>query len=107
MPEKKNAATQAETQPETEPKNLPDPEEARPETEKAASDAAMDAEAKKWGPVYGKEPKVRIKIPKDPLNKQDEVVPVCLNGYNYFIKRGETVEVPQTVADVLTEAKYI
>lgn len=50
---------------------------------------------------------MRIKIPKDPLNRHDETVPVCLNGYNYFIKRGETVEVPETVARVLEEAGYI
>lgn len=77
------------------------------EQEASASDGTLDAEARRWGKVYGAEPKVRIKIPKDPLNKQDETVPVCLNGYNYLIRRGEAVDVPKTVADVLTEAGYI
>lgn len=71
------------------------------------TDSELDAQARKWGETYGKEPRVRIKIPKDPLNRHDETVPVCLNGYNYFIKRGETVEVPETVARVLEEAGYI
>ena len=71
------------------------------------TDAQLDAQASQWGTVYGKEPKVRIKIPMNPLSKEDKVVPVCINGYNYMINRGETVEVPETVAQILEEAKYI
>ena len=48
---------------------------------------------------------VRIKIPVDPLNKDDLQVPVMINGYLWNIKRGETVEVPSVVADILQEAK--
>jgi hypothetical protein len=35
------------------------------------------------------------------------VVPVCINGYLYYINRGQTVEVPETVADILAQAQYI
>jgi hypothetical protein len=42
-----------------------------------------------------------------PLNEEDRVVPVCINGYNYFLNRGETVEVPETVAELLEAAAYI
>lgn len=84
-----------------------DPEDSRSESEKRASDAQFDKEAKDWGAVYANMPKVRIKIPLDPLNKQDTTVPVCVNGYNYFIQRGVTVDVPQIVADILENAGYI
>ncbi|MDD3428444.1 MAG: hypothetical protein PHG02_00375 [Oscillospiraceae bacterium] len=67
----------------------------------------LDAEAQKWGELYAKEEKVTLKIAADPLNRQDKVVPVCVNGYNYFINRGQTVQVPKTIALLLTQAGYI
>lgn len=50
---------------------------------------------------------VRIKLPIDPLNPKDLMVPVVINGYQWLIKRGETVEVPEQVVKILEEAKYI
>lgn len=50
---------------------------------------------------------VRIKIPVDPLNPKDLIVSVMINGYIWQIKRGETVDVPEQVANILEEAKYI
>lgn len=50
---------------------------------------------------------VRIKLPIDPLNPKDLMVPVVINGYQWLIKRGETVEVPEQVVRILEEAKYI
>lgn len=81
------------------------------ETKKAVKDAVlsdtqMDEEAKRFGEIYAREPKVRIKIASNG-KKGDEVIPVCINGYNYFINRGQTVEVPQTVADILEGAGYL
>jgi hypothetical protein len=43
--------------------------------------------------------KVRIKLPLTRTEKED--VYVCVNGMSYQIKRGETVEVPEYVAEVL------
>lgn len=74
---------------------------------KAPSEAEIDAEAKQVGETLKKGGKVRIKIPVDKLNKSDTTVSVCINGHLYRIKRGETVEVPEVVADVLEEAGYI
>lgn len=51
--------------------------------------------------------KVKVTIPKDPVNKNDSFVPVSINGYIYQIKRGEEVEVPKEVARILKEAGYI
>lgn len=43
--------------------------------------------------------KVKIKIPLTRTEKDD--VYVCLNGTSYLIKRGEEVEVPEGVAEIL------
>ena len=45
------------------------------------------------------EKKVKIKIPLTRSEKDD--VYVCLNGVGYLIKRGEEVEVPEGVAEIL------
>lgn len=45
------------------------------------------------------EKKVKIKLPLTRTDKDD--VYVCVNGISYLIKRGETVEVPDYVAEVL------
>lgn len=66
----------------------------------------LDA-AENTGRLLAQQPRVRVRIPLNPLNEDDMMVPVCVNGYNYFLKRGETVEVPKTVADILEQAAYI
>lgn len=78
--------------------------------EKAVPDfteAQLDNMAKEAGKEINKEEKVKVKIPVDPLNPKDEVVPVCINGYFWYIKRGERVEVPKVVEEVLENAGYI
>lgn len=77
------------------------------EKKKAVADADLDVQARNTGAVLAKEKKVRIKIPEDHKNPMNRVVPVCVNGYLYYINRGETVEVPETVADILSQAQYI
>ena len=42
---------------------------------------------------------VKIKLPLTRTEKDD--VYVCVNGMSYLLKRGETVEVPDYVAEVL------
>ncbi len=67
----------------------------------------LDPETEKIAKALAAQPKVRVRIPKNELNEDDRVVPVSVNGYNYFINRGESVEVPQTVAELLEGAGYI
>ena len=62
---------------------------------------------KATGEELAKSKKVRIRLPKDKLNKEDVVVPVCITGYTYQIKRGEWVDVPEEVARILEEAGYM
>lgn len=56
-------------------------------------------------------PKQRVRIPipadMDPEKAKKLFVPVQVNGYTYQIMRGEWVEVPTVVADILAEANYI
>ena len=47
--------------------------------------------------------KVKIKIPKTRENSDD--VYVAVNGKSFLIKRGETVEVPEYVAEVLEHSE--
>lgn len=67
----------------------------------------LDEQSKKTGEILAKEPKVKIRIAPDVFGQGDQTVPVCINGYHYFIRRGETVEVPSTVAKILEEANYL
>lgn len=69
--------------------------------------AEIDNISTKTGKELKSEEKVKIKIPADPLNPKNKTVPVCINGYNYFIKRGESVSVPNVVAELLETAGYI
>lgn len=50
---------------------------------------------------------VTITVPVSELNPHDKIVPVCINGYLWQIKRGEEVTVPEEVKNILKEAKYI
>lgn len=49
-------------------------------------------------------PKKTILIPEDPLNPNDLVVPVAINGVTYSIPRGQEFEVPDAIYDVWKEA---
>lgn len=50
---------------------------------------------------------VEIKIPINPQNPKDLIVVVGINGYKWRIKRGEKVSVPEPVAKILEDSKYI
>jgi len=71
------------------------------------TDSQLDKMAEIAGAEVNKQDKVRIRIPIDPLNKQDLIVPVIINGYVWNIEKGKSVEVPENVAEILTEAGYI
>jgi len=78
------------------------------------SDTEIDNQAKENGEkIKAESGFVTIRIPrisKDP-NRHDpsDDIPVtaCINGYTWYIKRGEKVKVPKVVEDVLEEAGYL
>jgi len=71
------------------------------------TDGQLDEMAKVAGVEVNKQEKVKIRIPIDPLNKTDLIVPVVINGYLWQIEKGKSVEVPENVAEILSEAGYI
>lgn len=77
------------------------------EKKKVLTEAEIEAQARTTGEVLAQQKKVRIKIPEDRKNPANRVVPVGINGYLYYINRGETVEVPEAVAEILSQASYI
>lgn len=75
--------------------------------ENAKVDAKHTKVALKTAKVIKGAKNVEIKIPIDQQNKKDLIVPVIINGYRWEIKRGEKVSVPEPVAKILEDAKYI
>lgn len=74
---------------------------------KKITDKEIDDITKKTGEELKDSDKVRIKIPMDKINKSETQVVVGINGFNYIIKKGETVSVPNEVAKILENAGYI
>ncbi|MNS90912.1 hypothetical protein D3C72_1249840 [compost metagenome] len=48
--------------------------------------------------------KVSILIPDDPQNPSDKVVPIGFNGVIYTVPRGESVEVPEAIAEIYRDS---
>jgi len=68
------------------------------------NDRQIDDIAIKTGKALRKRGRVRVAIPKSGGEKQIE----CgINGYNYVIRRGETVDIPVAVYDLLKTAKIV
>jgi hypothetical protein len=79
----------------------------------AITEEQMAKIAETTGEIQNAGEKVKIRIPrigKDPNhpNQLDlEPVPVTINDYHWYIKRGETVEVPAEVARILEDGGYL
>ena len=71
------------------------------------SDKDLDKLAKTAGEEVNKQEKIKVRIPIDPLNKTDLIVPVIINGYVWNIERGKSVLLPENVVTILEEAGYI
>ena len=86
-------------------------EEKNINTTESIEDAKVDAKhtevAKQTAKAIKNKKMVEIKIPIDSQNPKDLVVPVIINGYRWEIKRGEKVSVPEPVAKILENSKYI
>lgn len=54
-----------------------------------------------------KDERILITLPRDPLNPDEKVERVIINGACTTIKRGEEVEVPREVYEVLKQGKRI
>ena len=81
--------------------------ESKKVTEAQENKKAESKKQKTFKEYLDSEEKEKIRIPVDKQNQKDLFVRVGLNGVVYQIKRGETVEVPKSIVQILREAKYI
>lgn len=71
------------------------------------SDAQMAAITKTTAQIMREQPKVTIQLYQVPKGSTESKLPdetVVINGHTFLIKRGVSVSVPQSVADVLIQA---
>lgn len=71
----------------------------------APGDSELDRMAAASGEEIGRQPRVRVRIPAMPGG--DDCVECCINGYNYMIRRGDSVELPEPVVELLAIAGII
>lgn len=76
-------------------------------TSKGMTQREIDEITNKTGKHLKDEDKVAVRIPTIPGEKEDTYVECCINGYNYIIKRGESVSIPASIAELLTNAGII
>lgn len=68
---------------------------------------AKEIKEKTTKEVLDEQPKVKVRLPLDPLNPDVLTTVVVINGYSYGIPRGVEIEVPKPVYDILIETgKY-
>jgi len=76
-------------------------------TSKGISQKEIDEIAKKTGKYLEGQEKVMVRIPTIQGEQEDTYVECCINGYNYIIKRGESVSIPASIAELLRNAGII
>lgn len=69
------------------------------------TDTDLDRMAVDSGEEIARQPKRQVRIPVLPGG--DAVVECCINGYNYMIKRGESVALPEPVVELLANAGIV
>ena len=74
---------------------------------KGISQKQIDNIAKVTGSYLKNEEKIKIRIATVPGVTDDGYVECCINGYNYIIKRGESVDVPVSIAELLQNAGIV
>ncbi|MBX3498110.1 MAG: hypothetical protein KF889_01600 [Alphaproteobacteria bacterium] len=77
------------------------PETVTPLSPALGKAAPMGSKARAMRDKLASQPKVRVYIPLAPGEKQGVTQSVVLNGYPMYIRKGEYVNVPQSVAEVL------
>ncbi|MDL2225301.1 hypothetical protein LJC20_03710 [Eubacteriales bacterium OttesenSCG-928-M02] len=73
--------------------------------EKPMTDEEMDALADGFGKKLAKEEKVQVRIPL--LPGEGTTVECSINGHNFVIKRGQSVMLPKSVVELLSNAGIV
>lgn len=105
MPSKKKETTdevvEETTQAEETTSQEPVEEPKAPVAQATGGPVSAGGKAERMRDALAAEPKVRILVPLSSGEKPGVTQSVILNGYSLYIRKGEYVEVPQSVADVL------
>lgn len=67
----------------------------------------IEPDAMNSAKIINKKSRVNIRIPIDPLNPNDNVVPIQINGYKWICKKGEILSLPRECVKILEEAGYL
>lgn len=89
---------------------LREPPKRRKRAAKEPSAAEYNAMDKSVKDTLQNQDKVKVRLWQVPKDSSDEPWPpqeVAVNGYVYVIQRGVSVEVPETVAEILEQAGHI
>jgi len=74
-------------------------------TTETLNDKAMDAITEMTGVVLRTENKVKVMIPR--VEGESDTVECCINGYNYVIKKGVSLNLPKSVVSVLKNSGLV
>lgn len=72
--------------------------------EKADIKKDFDATVADTKALLDKQPKVKMFVPLENGEPAGTILPVNINGHRYNVPKGQTVDVPQTVAEVIAES---
>jgi hypothetical protein len=118
MDKKEEKVSKAEVKPEAKPEAKAEKVETKPEKKKedkkeetpaepqsdfdaGETPVALGAKARQMKEQLASQPKVKVFIPLSHGEKQGATQPVILNGYPMYVRKGQQVEVPEAVAEVL------
>lgn len=76
----------------------------KPEEKKEVPDFDIDAIALRTKADLMKQDKVKLRVPFNPMGTGDALIPININGFRWFLKPGETVEVPEEIAKIFEES---
>lgn len=62
-------------------------------------------EMERWRQHFAKQPKVRIMIPREKTDPVGAFETVQINGYTFRIIKGEYVEVPEQIAQIIMDSQ--
>ena len=77
------------------------------ETRKQQIEEAVKSDVQIMKEALDKQPKVSFMIPLSEGENEGAYETVCLNGYSMKIKKGEMVELPKQVAEILADSYKI
>lgn len=73
---------------------------------KVSLDGQLTALGRETAKKLAEAEKFKVKVPINPMAKDDTFVTASINGWNFQVKRGEPVMLPVEIIDLLANAGY-